>query len=306
VVQRNARDWFGLAGPDHDDLANKDWYADEGVSEYQDDDEDPSGSPGPGNGLHIAIVRPRNFRDAATVGEYYRQEIPVIINLEDVDNALATRIIDFVSGLILGLHGDIERLSRRAFLIVPAGAAILTARAGLTEEGFFNQALRPGPAGGPALMILEARRGDFGSGQFASLARSPSMVRAANRRAAATRSPAGTVASPRPAISTSMKSSSTKSARSSPAAMALRLIVAISLVSSARCAAKSIALGCSAMNASVNPWFRALSTVTRSMTPQNPRHGSGSAAASRTIAPQAPSSSVNASSTRSRFVGNRR
>ena len=80
--------------------------------------------------------------DAATVGEYFRQEIPVIINLEDVDNAGATRIIDFVSGLILGRRGDIERLSRRTFLIVPAGAAILTTHDGLTDESFFNQALR--------------------------------------------------------------------------------------------------------------------------------------------------------------------
>lgn len=96
-----------------------------------------------GNGTQIAVVRTRNFRDAATVGEYYRREIPVIINLEDMDNAEATRIIDFVSGLILGLCGDIERLSRRVFLIVPADAAVLTAHGGVTEEGFFNQALRP-------------------------------------------------------------------------------------------------------------------------------------------------------------------
>ena len=109
-----------------------------------------------GSGIQIAIVRPRNFRDAITVGEYYRQEIPVIINLEDMDNAGATRIIDFVSGLILGLGGDIERLSRRAFLIVPADATILTAHNGLTEEGFFNQALRPtGNAIAPGTGVLD-------------------------------------------------------------------------------------------------------------------------------------------------------
>jgi cell division inhibitor SepF len=112
-------------------------------SEFEDDDETPSGPLATGYGFQIAIVRPRNFRDAATVGEYYRQEVPVIINLEDMDNAEATRIIDFLSGLVLGLGGDIERLSRRAFLIVPAGATIVTAHDGLTEEGFFNQALPP-------------------------------------------------------------------------------------------------------------------------------------------------------------------
>jgi cell division inhibitor SepF len=142
-VQRNARDWLGLVEHDNDALVNKDGYASEDVSEVQNDNETPSSQFAMGNGIQIAIVRPRNFQGAITAGEYYRQEIPVIINLEDVDHALATRIIDFVSGLVLGLRGDIERLSRRAFLIVPADAIILTTHDGLTEEGFFNQALRP-------------------------------------------------------------------------------------------------------------------------------------------------------------------
>ncbi len=140
VVQRNARDWLGRV--EHDAVVDKDGYAFDDVSEFPDDDETPSGQFAMGNGIQIAILRPRNFRDAVTVGEYYRQEIPVIINLEDMDNAEAKRIIDFVSGLILGLCGDIERFSRRAFLIVPSGATILTAHEALTEEGFFNQELR--------------------------------------------------------------------------------------------------------------------------------------------------------------------
>jgi cell division inhibitor SepF len=139
-VPRNARDWLGFVEHDNDALVNGDGYASGDASEVQGDDEFPGGQPAVGNGIQIAIVRPRNFRDAATVGEYFRQEIPVIINLEDLDHALATRIIDFVSGLILGRYGDIERISRRTFLIVPGDAAILTTHYGLAEEGFFNQA----------------------------------------------------------------------------------------------------------------------------------------------------------------------
>lgn len=141
-MQRNARDWLGLVEHDNDALVNVDGYASDDVGEVRNDDETPSGQLAMGNGIQIAIVRPRNFRDAATIGEYYRQEIPVIINLEDMDNAASTRIIDFVSGLILGLCGDIEKISRRTFLIVPADSAIITTHDGLTEEGFFNQALR--------------------------------------------------------------------------------------------------------------------------------------------------------------------
>ncbi len=139
-MQRNARDWRGLVGHDHDALGDKDGHASRDVSEFENDDETPNGDFVVGNGIQIAVVRPRNFRDAVTVGDYYRQDIPVIINLEDMDNASATRIIDFLSGLILGLHGDLEKLSRRTFLIVPAGATIMTVHEHLTEEGFFNQA----------------------------------------------------------------------------------------------------------------------------------------------------------------------
>jgi cell division inhibitor SepF len=139
-VQRKARNWLGPVERDNYAPVNEDEYDYDDVREVQDDDEHPGGQHSMGNSIQIAIVRPRNFRDAATVGDYCRQEIPVIINLEDMDNADSTRIIDFVSGLILGLGGDIEKISRRAFLLVPVGAGILTTHGGLTEEGFFNQA----------------------------------------------------------------------------------------------------------------------------------------------------------------------
>ena len=138
-MQGNARDWLGFAKHDDEAVAD-DGYVSQGFSGIQDDDDVPSGQLAMDNGIHIAVVRPRNFRDAATVGEYYRQEIPVIINLEDMEKIDATRIIDFVSGLILGLGGDLERVSRRTFLIVPADSTIITTHDGLTEEGFFNQA----------------------------------------------------------------------------------------------------------------------------------------------------------------------
>ena len=138
-MQGNARDWLGFAKHDDEAVAD-DGYVSQGFSGIQDDDDVPSGQLAMDYGIHIAVVRPRNFRDAATVGEYYRQEIPVIINLEDMEKIDATRIIDFVSGLILGLGGDLERVSRRTFLIVPADSTIITTHDGLTEEGFFNQA----------------------------------------------------------------------------------------------------------------------------------------------------------------------
>ncbi|WP_018655465.1 cell division protein SepF [Actinomadura flavalba] len=91
-------------------------------------------------GVQIAMVRPQTFLDAATVGEYFRQDLPVIINLCDMEDADAKRIVDFASGLILGRQGDIARLSRRIFLILPANSNLITDQGTRTDEGFFNQA----------------------------------------------------------------------------------------------------------------------------------------------------------------------
>ena len=140
VVQRNARAWLGPVDHGSDALVNRDGYASEDAGEFQDYDETPDALLAVDTGVQIAIVRPRTFRDAITIGEYCRQDIPIVINLEDMDNAEARRIIDFASGLILGLRGDIEKLSRRTFLIVPASATILTRHNALTDDGFFNQA----------------------------------------------------------------------------------------------------------------------------------------------------------------------
>ena len=103
-MQRNARAWLGFVEQGAED-----------VDEVQGDDETPDDEFAEGYGIQIAIVRTRNFRDAATVGEYYRQGVPVIINLEDMEQRGSLRASStFASGLILGLCGDIERLSSGA------------------------------------------------------------------------------------------------------------------------------------------------------------------------------------------------
>jgi cell division inhibitor SepF len=90
-------------------------------------------------GYHIATVHARTFRDAQTIGEYFRQDIPVIIDLHGLDDAGAKRIVDFASGLIFGRRGDIERLASRMFLILPPRFGVLRERAAFNDEGFYNQ-----------------------------------------------------------------------------------------------------------------------------------------------------------------------
>jgi cell division inhibitor SepF len=112
---------------------------------YPDDDplagQDGFGDPAPADeGFQIASLQPQNFRDARTIGEYFRLDIPVIFNLQGMDTPDAKRIVDFASGLAFGRQGSLERLSSRVFLLLPQHASILTEHSALTDEGFFNQA----------------------------------------------------------------------------------------------------------------------------------------------------------------------
>jgi cell division inhibitor SepF len=136
---RKTGTWLGLVEdePLYAEQQPSDAYADDGSLG---DEDGFSAQAAAAPGFQIASLQPRNFRDARTIGEYFREDIPVIFNLEAMDLADAKRIVDFACGLTFGRRGSIERLSSRMFLLLPQDASILTAPSGLTDEGFFNQA----------------------------------------------------------------------------------------------------------------------------------------------------------------------
>lgn len=139
---REAAVRLGLVEHDDDDS----FYEERApVDTYADDDDEVLdqevlGGPPADRGFHIASIQPQNFADAHTIGEYFRHDIPVIINLHSMSAADAKRIVDFASGLIFGRRGDIERLSSRVFLIMPAHCRILKDPAPPPDKSFFNQA----------------------------------------------------------------------------------------------------------------------------------------------------------------------
>jgi cell division inhibitor SepF len=77
-------------------------------------------SPASGDLRRIATIHPRSYNDARKIGEAFRAGTPVIMNLSDMDDADAKRLVDFSAGLIFGLHGAIERVTNRVFLLSPA------------------------------------------------------------------------------------------------------------------------------------------------------------------------------------------
>jgi cell division inhibitor SepF len=88
----------------------------------------------------ITTIHPHTYNDARRIGEEYREGVPVIMNLTEMDDVDAKRIVDFAAGLVFGLHGTIERVTNKVFLLSPVNVEVgAEARAQLAQPGFFNQ-----------------------------------------------------------------------------------------------------------------------------------------------------------------------
>ena len=91
----------------------------------------------------ILTVHPRQYRDAQVIAESFRDGVPVIINLSQMSDGDARRLIDFASGLSQGLYGKIERVTSKVFLLSPAHV-VVSGEAGEAEgdvdASFFTHA----------------------------------------------------------------------------------------------------------------------------------------------------------------------
>jgi cell division inhibitor SepF len=88
----------------------------------------------------ITTVHPRNYNEARLIGEHFRDGTPVIMNLTDMDDSDAKRLVDFAAGLVFGRHGSIERVTQKVFLLTPANVEITAEdKSRLAGAGFFNQ-----------------------------------------------------------------------------------------------------------------------------------------------------------------------
>lgn len=87
----------------------------------------------------IVTVHPGSYNDALPIGESFRTGVPVIINLTDMPEAEARRVIDFAAGLTFGLHGVIERVTNRVFLLSPRTVEVSGDVTGSRRGALFNQ-----------------------------------------------------------------------------------------------------------------------------------------------------------------------
>lgn len=88
----------------------------------------------------IETVTPRTYNDARTVGEHYRSGVPVIMNLSEIDDDDAKRLVDFAAGLVFAVHGSINRITAKVFLLSPENISVTDEdKQRIAAGGFFNQ-----------------------------------------------------------------------------------------------------------------------------------------------------------------------
>jgi cell division inhibitor SepF len=89
----------------------------------------------------VHLIEPSGFNDAEEIGEKFKADIPVIVNLQAMEAETAKRLIDFAAGLTFGLDGRIQRVADKVFLLTPRNVEVSAEeRRRLQERGFFNQA----------------------------------------------------------------------------------------------------------------------------------------------------------------------
>ncbi len=102
----------------------------------------PTGAPA-GTVAELSVIttlHPSTYNEARTVGENFRDGTPVIMNLSEMDDADAKRLVDFAAGLVFATRGSIERITNKVFLLSPPNVSVAAEdKQRIAEGGFFNQ-----------------------------------------------------------------------------------------------------------------------------------------------------------------------
>ncbi|PRX46492.1 cell division inhibitor SepF [Prauserella shujinwangii] len=86
----------------------------------------------------IITLHPTSYAEAREIGEAYRDGLPVIMNLTEMENADAKRLVDFAAGLAFALHGSMDKVTNKVFLLSPPDIDVTAEdRRRIAEGGLF-------------------------------------------------------------------------------------------------------------------------------------------------------------------------
>lgn len=73
----------------------------------------------------MVVVHPESFEDTQDICDHLKNKKPVVVNVEDIETEQARRIIDFLSGSIYALDGNIQKVSSNIFIVAPSNVNIM-------------------------------------------------------------------------------------------------------------------------------------------------------------------------------------
>lgn len=118
--------------------SSRDWR-----TQASSDDSHPAGTRtkprlGSADPMKITTLQPRSYNDARRIGEEFRSGHPVIMNLTELSDGDAKRIVDFAAGLVFGLRGSIERVTNKVFMLTPANVDVSADVRAQLADGTFS------------------------------------------------------------------------------------------------------------------------------------------------------------------------
>jgi len=100
------------------------------IEEYEETDVTPHATPANKKNVvnlsaiqqpvsRVMLCEPKSYDEAQEIADFLLNKRAVIINLQRVDNVQAKRIVDFLSGTIYAINGDIQKTGMATFLCTP-------------------------------------------------------------------------------------------------------------------------------------------------------------------------------------------
>lgn len=87
--------------------------------------------------MKVVVMQPENFDEARDITNHLKDRKPIVVNLEAVEKEVARRIVDFLSGAVFALDGDMEKITNGIFLLVPHNVAIMDDEAAVSGKSSF-------------------------------------------------------------------------------------------------------------------------------------------------------------------------
>ena len=80
--------------------------------------------PTAGNGMKMLVYQPMSYEDTQSIIDNLKLNKPIVVNLESLENDVAQRVLDFMSGAVYALSGNIHKVSKRIFVLAPRNVDI--------------------------------------------------------------------------------------------------------------------------------------------------------------------------------------